>query len=156
MVLVQEPNELCRWDLVACRQDPVHQVGRLLIHAPARAEGQMRPLQENGARPAAGCALETNKAKAGVATWDDRAELALDEARQRMPVVVAAGDEVAEVLAQEPDERADLRLPRHIGTRSAGADGLVMPLDVCGLRIALHVGTRRAMAIRHSVRGSSA
>jgi hypothetical protein len=88
-----------------------------------------------------------------VTTGRDGAELALDEARQRAVVGVAAGDEVVEVVAQEADERAGLRVPWHIGTRRAGGR---WPRDAARHlqdAHALHVGTRYAMAMRGSCRG---
>lgn len=106
-------------------QDVVHHVGRLLIHAPARARrAEPHPAGERD-HPwsATAGALEPHKAVAEVATGRDGAELAFDEARQRAVVVVAAGDEVVEMVPQEAGERAGFRVPRSIGPRSTRARG---------------------------------
>ena len=80
------------------------------------------------------------------------AELAFDEARQRAVVVIAAGDEVIEVVSQEAGERAGFRVPRSAGPRSTRVRGAVV-VEVGRLRVA-HAPlliTRRSTAMHGSV-----
>ena len=142
-------------------QDAVHQVGCLLVHAPARA-GWAEPHlagERNHAGATAGCALEPDKAVGQIAARRDGTELALDKVRQRALVVIAAGDEVIEVVPQEARESAGLRVPRRIGMRSpqprkrgAGV------MDGGGLNDAHGppIGKRHAIPMGRSVGGSQA
>jgi len=83
-------------------QDAVHHVGRLLIHAPARARRAEPALAGERDHPWSATArtLEPNKAVAEVAAGRDGSELALDETRQRAVVDFAASEEVIEVVPQ--------------------------------------------------------
>jgi hypothetical protein len=74
-------------------------------------------------------------------------------------VVVAAGDEVIEVVPQEAREQANLRLPRSIGPRGTRARVRGSVVVVAGRPRVVHpalVVTRRAIALHGSVGRSSA
>ena len=93
-------------------QNAVHQVRRVLVHAPAGA-GRAHPHlagERDHPWPTTARALEPHEAVGQVAACRDGAELAFDEARQRALSVVAADDEVIEVVPQKTRERAGFRL----------------------------------------------